>query len=260
MFKHLRVIALFYVLLFVAVAQFLAARRSTDWDNTLWVDVYPVNGDGLMATQRYLDELDRKKEFAPIEEFFAAESHRYGLELAQPFRLNVAKQYDGDLPILQADPSPLATLWWSLEMRWIAAKLSWSSSAPSPDIVVFAVFHEAADSAVLDRSTALRKGLIAVANLFAEPLARGSNQMVVAHELLHTLGATDKYSLANNFPSFPDGFADPEAKPLLPQAKAEIMAGRIPLAEQKAEIPDSLRRVVVGRATALEIGWLGQAR
>jgi hypothetical protein len=34
------------------------------------------------------------------------------------------------------------------------------------------------------------------------------------------------------------------------------MAGRIPLDEQHAEMPESLRSVVVGRLTAAEIGWL----
>jgi hypothetical protein len=259
MFKQLRVLVLLYVLLFVAAAQFLAARRSTDWDSTLWVDIHPVNGDGRAATQHYLDELDRE-DFATIEEFFAAEASRYGLTLSRPFRLNLAAQYGGSLPTLAADASPLTTMWWSLELRWIAAKIDWSTAGPSPDIVVFAVFHEAGDFAILDRSTALRKGLVAVTNLFAEPRARGSNQMVVAHELLHTLGATDKYSLANDFPLYPDGFADPGATPRLPQQKAEIMAGRIPLDERHAEIPDSLRRVVVGRATAAEIGWLSEKR
>jgi hypothetical protein len=259
MFKQLRVLVLLYVLVFVAAGQLLATMRSTDWDNTLWVDIHPVNGDGRPATQHYLDGLNAQ-EFAPIEKFFAAEAGRYGLALSAPFRLNVAEQYRGSLPALQTGASPLATIWWSLKMRWVTAGLSWSSDGPSPDIVVFAVFHEGGDSMALDRSTALRKGLIAVANLFAVPRASGSNQMVVAHELLHTLGATDKYSLVNDYPRFPDGFADPNATPLVPQAKAEIMAGRIPVDDRRAEIPDSLRRVVVGSVTATEIGWLDEKR
>jgi hypothetical protein len=92
--------------------------------------------------------------------------------------------------------------------------------------------------------------------LFASRDARGSNQVVLAHEILHTLGATDKYSPASNLPQFPDGFADPSQKPRLPQKKAELMAGRIPLDERHAETPESLRSVVVGGLTAREIGWL----
>jgi len=255
MFKRLRIAILLYVLLFVAVGEFLAARRSTDWDDTLWVDVYPVNGDRLSSTQRYLDALD-PKEFDGVEQFFSVEAKRYGLMLSSPFRLRVTAQYRDTLPTLEAPTSALATLWWSLQMRWLALKLGWQSTGPKPDIVVFAVYHDSAESAVLDRSTGLRKGLIAVTNLFASRDARGPNQMVVAHELLHTLGATDKYSTVSNLPRFPDGFAEPNAKPLLPQSKAELMAGRIPLDDRHAAIPDSLRKVVVGHLTAREIGWI----
>lgn len=79
--------------------------------------------------------------------------------------------------------------------------------------------------------------------------------MVLAHELLHTLGATDKYAPSTNAPLYPDGYAAPEARPLLPQTKAELMAGRIPVEEQRAEIPESLSQVVIGMATSREIGW-----
>jgi len=254
MFKRLRIAFLLYVLLFVAAAQFFAARRSTDWDNTLWVDVYPVDGDGSDTTRQYLDNLS-EAEFKDIEPFFSAEAQRYGVPLSAPFRLSLAPQYADPLPVLEHSPSLLATVWWSLRMRWLTAKLDWQSSRPSPDIMVFAVFHEAADAAVLDRSTALEKGLVAVTHLFADREARGPNQIVLAHELLHTLGATDKYGGAANMPRFPEGFAEPSASPRLPQSKAELMAGRIPVDASHAEIPASLRQVVIGRKTAAEIGW-----
>ena len=54
------------------------------------------------------------------------------------------------------------------------------------------VFHEAAEDVALDRAMALRRGRIAVTNLFAGDSARGSIEVVPAHEILHTLGATDK--------------------------------------------------------------------
>jgi hypothetical protein len=97
--------------------------------------------------------------------------------------------------------------------------------------------------------------MIAVANLFGSRSFRGSNQMIVAHELLHTLGATDKYDPATNLPVFPIGFANPERNPLYPQTKAELMAGRIPINAGAAEVPHSLDAVVVGASTAFEIGW-----
>lgn len=179
--------------------------------------------------------------------------HRPPLE--QPFRLRVIAEHRDTLPALGADPGTLGTLWWSLRMRWLAARVQWQNSGPSGDIVVFAVFHEPAEQIVLDRSTALEKGQIAVVNLFAAHRARGANGVVLAHELLHTLGASDKYEPQSNAPRFPDGYAVPDAKPLLPQSKAELMAGRIPLDERRAVIPDNLRQVLIGPATSREIGW-----
>ena len=78
---------------------------------------------------------------------------------------------------------------------------------------------------------------------------------MIAHELLHTLGATDKYDLQTNQPCFPHGFAEPDREPRYPQALAELMGGRIPISSDEAQTPESLRQVVVGPATAAEIGW-----
>lgn len=254
MLKRLRIAVLLYVLLFVAAADFLAGRRSTDWDNTLWVDVYVVAGDPSSTTARYLDAIGQE-DFAGLEEFFSAQAGLHGVSLARPFKVNVVRGVNVSLPKLSPDAGVLGTMWWSLRMRWTAARLQWRGAGPDSDIVAFAVYHDAAADGALDRSVALEKGLIAVANLFADPAARGSNQVVLAHELLHTLGATDKYDPATNLPRFPHGFAAPDAEPLLPQTRAELMAGRIALTATDAAIPRSLRDVVVGEATAREIGW-----
>ena len=140
-------------------------------------------------------------------------------------------------------------------MRWRAIVVEWRNGAPRADIVVFAQYHDGEAEPILDRSLALEKGLVAVANLFADPEARGANQVVLAHEILHTLGATDKYDPATNLPRYPHGFAAPLADPLYPQQRAELMGGRIALGQHEAAIPDSLRETVIGPATALEIGW-----
>ena len=97
---------------------------------------------------------------------------------------------------------------------------------------------------------------MAVAHLFADRRMRGPNQVVLTHELLHTLGATDKYQPGTNLPRFPEGYGEPNAEPLYPQQRAELMGGRIAIAADYAEIPPDLGRVVVGPLTAAEIGWL----
>jgi len=78
----------------------------------------------------------------------------------------------------------------------------------------------------------------------------------MAHELLHTFGATDKYDLATGLPQYPDGFADPQLSPRYPQQLAEIMAVKTPLSATEARMPDNLADERVGAVTAREIGWI----
>jgi hypothetical protein len=254
MWKRFRIALLLYVLAFVAIGQWLTAERSTSWQSPLWINVYPVAGDDDASTSTYVDNV-AAVEFNGLEDFFADEAKRYGVALDRPMRIAVMPPYSGRLPELEPGGSYLGTVIWSLRMRWLAARLEWQSAEPSGDIVAFAVFNAAHDGATLDRSTALRKGMIAVAHLFADRTARGSNQMVLAHELLHTLGAADKYDGPDHLPAYPDGYADAGAAPLYPQTRAELMAGRIPLDKNHARIPDSLTQVEIGPSTAVEIGW-----
>ncbi len=81
-------------------------------------------------------------------------------------------------------------------------------------------------------------------------------RLVIAHELLHTLGATDKYEPADDAPRFPDGYGDPRQTPLYPQQRAELMAGRRMISATQWEQPSGLDQAVIGPATALEIRWV----
>ena len=76
---------------------------------------------------------------------------------------------------------------------------------------------------------------------------------IIAHEFLHTLGATDKYDPTDGQPLAPHGLAEPERSPLYPQRYAEIMGGRIARSADEAIIPKSLKYAVIGRQTASEI-------
>jgi hypothetical protein len=93
-------------------------------------------------------------------------------------------------------------------------------------------------------------------NLFGDTSYAKQNLVILAHELLHTLTATDKYDLETNLPLYPDGFAEPDKSPHYPQDFAELMGGRVPMSETKAEIPKSLSQTVIGPKTAREIGWV----
>jgi len=77
----------------------------------------------------------------------------------------------------------------------------------------------------------------------------------VGHELFHTVGARDRYD-GSGHARDPDGLADPERVPRYPQSHAEWMVGEIPIAPGRGRLPESLREMQVGAATAREIGWI----
>ena len=120
---------------------------------------------------------------------------------------------------------------------------------------MFVLYHDPLLTPTVPHSLGLTKGLIGVVYAFAAPAMSGANNVVIAHELLHTVGATDKYDPTNDAPRFPDGYGDPRQVPLYPQAKAEIMAGRRMVTPDRWEQASSLDETAVGAATALEIRW-----
>jgi hypothetical protein len=252
-FKRLRIGVLLYVLVFVAAATFLADRRARDWDHPLWVNVYMAPPAG--AAPASPAEPMAAADFERLEAFFNAQGHAYGLPIERPLRFHPAGALAEPLPQLPTDTSILGAVWWSLKMRSLRIRLDWRDE-PTPDIILFVILHEPRGNLPVERSAALRKGLIAVAHVIDSPGAVDSNRVVVAHELLHTLGATDKYDLRTNQPLPPHGYAEPDRRPILPQSRAELMAGRIPVTRDSAVIPEGLHDVVIGRATAAEIGWL----
>ncbi len=77
----------------------------------------------------------------------------------------------------------------------------------------------------------------------------------VGHELLHTVGATDRYD-AGGHARDPHGLADPDLVPPYPQVHAEWMVGEVPLGPGRGRLPESLDELRVGPVTAREIGWI----
>ena len=72
MFKVVRISILLFVLFFVAVSTWLTQARSTDWNNSLWVKVYPINGDGSDKAAKYIETLG-VRDFEGIEKFLERE-------------------------------------------------------------------------------------------------------------------------------------------------------------------------------------------
>ena len=253
MARKLRILVLLSVLFVVAVDALIVKTRSTSWDRTLWVHVYAINGDGSSVSESYIRSLNLQ-DFQAVEVFINAEAERWGLPIPA-----IDILYGGVLD--EGPPEPpvngffLQNVWWSLTFRYWSMRQSWESDNSFSDIDLYVNFFNIKTNPSLRDSVGLQGGMIGIINGFADVSYRGSNHLVVAHELFHTLGALDRYG-PDTMPVFPEGYAEPQRKPLYPQRFAEVMGGRIPLSASTAEMPRSLEQVKVGELTAREINWI----
>ena len=252
-FKMLRILILLLVLLIVSLSAWQDRYRSTRWREPLYVAVYPIAADESPVTGHYLATLDADR-FKPIDRFFMREAARYHLNASEPVRTRLRAAMEDRPPRRAPTAGLLATAWWSLRLRYWAWRASGHVNEPE-DIRLFVLYHDPALTPQVPHSLGLTKGLIGVVYAFAAPEMDGANSVVIAHELLHTVGASDKYLAGTDAPRYPDGYGDPRQVPLYPQRYAEIMAGRRMLSADRWQQAASLDEVLIGPATALEIRW-----
>ncbi len=254
LFKFFRITILMFVLLAVTIGYFNDAKQR-GWEQSLWVTIYPVNGESHTSTndknQKYIDGLG-VQDFTSIAKFIADHARHWKVNIEAPVVINLGPEIK-TLPPELKENSLLNNALYSLQLRYWAWRNS--DNDQLEDIQIFVVYFDSESHSVLPHSLGLEKGKIGLVNAFSSKRYQGSNNFIIAHELLHTLGARDKYDLATNQPLFPAGFANPNQEPLFPQSYAEIMGGRIPLSRTRSEIPSSLNNVTVGILTATEIGW-----
>lgn len=252
MFKAVRISILLFILLFVGLSTFLTQARSTDWNNSLWIKIYPINADDSPEAAEYIQGL-QSSDFEGIETFLKRETERYSKYVNQPVRIELGREVKEQPPELDEEPNLMSVMLWSLKMRWWAGNSTDDQDRIDPDVRIFVRYHKPDLAVVLENSVGLQKGMVGIVNGYANRLHRGTNNVIIAHEFLHTLGATDKYSAYDGQPIGPDGLGEPDRQPLFPQRYAEIMGGRIALAEDDSVIPKSLKYAVIGSLTASEI-------
>lgn len=250
--RNIRYLILLLILLAVAGNEMMIKLKVASWDQTLQVRVYAINADSRSATNSYIKKLGTK-DFRNIEVFINGEARRYGIDIDA-----VKVEYAGEL--LEIPPQPplqgsvLENVFWSLHFRGWAWYWGMTTGNRTADVNLFVNYFDLATTQALQHSVGLRGGLIGLINAFADNTYRGSNNVVIAHELMHTFGASDKYD-ASNQPIRPDGYADAYQDPLYPQKRAEIMGGRIPLSPTQSRMPESLSDVAVGVFSAAEMHW-----
>jgi hypothetical protein len=194
-----------------------------------------------------------------LEERLAAELSRFRPAAPRPFRFELVA------PVTAASPPPAPTADGPVDLAQHTMALStWTKDIDTragvdPDLYDVRIYlalrkpRHAERTLVEGRSEqGGRRGIVEVELDVQSPELP---LIVVAHELMHTLGATDKYD-AQGLAREPDGLAEPDRVPLYPQRYAEIMARNRPVARGRERVPEGFSEIAIGPATAREIGWL----
>ncbi|RLA23877.1 MAG: hypothetical protein DRQ61_02530 [Gammaproteobacteria bacterium] len=254
-FKIFRILLLLTIL--AATAFYTKAQRlsSTGWLEPLNVVIYPINADGKRSTSQYIDQL-KESHFQAIDRFTAKQSKKYDILTKKPTITRLGKSVTTLPPVAPAPgDSTISNIFWSMKFRFWAWQETPDELSNQHRARMFVLYHSpTGNGQPLDHSYGLNKGLLGLVNAYASNKQSAQNNIVITHELLHTVGATDKYG-PDGHPLFPDGYASSSGQQY-PQRHAEIMAGSIPLSEGRSRMADSLRQCVVGKKTAEEIKWL----
>lgn len=175
------------------------------------VAIYPIAADDSPTTTRFVGELNADS-FAEIGEWLQEESRRYQRPVLQPVMLHLAPALNEKPPLPPSPGSALDILHWSLQLRWWASRHD-AIAGPKPQVRLFVLFHDPERTPALPHSTGLSKGQLGVIHAFASRQQRKQNLVVIAHELLHTFGASDKYDPVTLQPIYPQGYAEPQRQP-----------------------------------------------
>jgi hypothetical protein len=240
-----------------ALHDIYSRHERTEWEHPVSIAVALVQMGPV--DQAALNLLSTR--FHALEARLASEYHRYGGRLERPviFTLygpvNVDKTApadpDSDIPSLARHAYEL----W----RWTHAVDKGSElPARSFDSRIYLVMRAPREAGVqwVEGSSELG-GRVGVAKVELDVSSVDLALFVASHELLHTLGASDKYD-ASGRALIPSGLVEPDRVPRYPQRFAEVMARNLVLGPKSERPPESIAELGVGIATAREIGWAPQ--
>lgn len=252
-FAILRIVFLLFCLIVVGFTSAHQRVYTRNWNQTIPVTIFPINGDGHLQTVRYIESLS-DQDFSVITRWGEREAQRHELTLKTPFKVSLGDAVDRQPPVFPSNANTIEVLLWGLRFRYWAWRHTPDDKAGLTRVRMFVVYQQGDDGLPLRHSLGMQKGLIGLVYAFSVDRQTAQNNIVIAHELLHTVGATDKYGATGN-PRQPVGLANPQRQPMYPQRYAEIMAGRIPTSDYASYMAESLRSVIVNDYTATEINW-----
>jgi hypothetical protein len=255
-FRRARIAALLGVLLFTtAWGAWTAWNRHvrTRWDRPLQVGLV------LLDRQGGLDPEHWRLGASVLSSRLAAEMERWRGPGPAPFQITVVGplRWEGGFPMTPASGSFLDRVRHALDVWSVSREVDRLAGGAAGGFDLRVLFLAdtmgggpvgfAEGAGAWNGEVALVRG--SAAGDLSIPL------QAIGHELLHTVGATDKYD-ASGRARDPAGLADPGRDPRYPQLHAEWMVGEIPTGPGAGRLADSLEEVQVGPATAREIGWV----
>ena len=250
MWKKLRVFILLIVLAIVSINVW--RDYNPNWDKPIIALLYPIHADGQQSTQNYIQSLS-SQDLSYAQDYIRDMSAMYRHQPVSVY-FQLCRELTQAPPKVPESDSVLQTIIWSLKFRYYAWKQQTRQDG-APSVTLFLNYYDPKTTSSLKHSTALQNGRIGSINVFASKRQSEQNRIILVHELLHALGASDKYDLLTGLPKYPDGYANPNQKPLYPQLKAELMGGHIAYSQTKSVMPEFLNQTVINPKTAEELGW-----
>ncbi len=249
-----------FLLIILSIVSFFAFQHfskqyiTTNWNQPLIVTIFPVNENNDPEIQNFVDQVT-PAQFQQSVDFLQHQSAKYGIHTQPIIKIERGQKLkDQNIPLLpNNEKNTLNNLIWSVKLRWWAYKNAVSTNNDN-HIKIFILYHKVTPGQLLPHSSAVKMGYTALVYAFAGKNQIASNNVVFTHELLHTIGAADRYD-SNLQPVYPDGYAYPNNIPLYPQEQCEIMAPYLALTKHSSKPIQNLNNCIIGPETAYEIGW-----
>jgi hypothetical protein len=251
----IRVSLLLAVLVVVALYAWrdIARRKArNEWKRTLDVAIVLVR-DGAVS-EPALGAI--RSETRALEAALEREYARYRRDSFRPFAFVAFGPVDLQKPV-PASPNDglVAAASYAWQLSRFTSDIDARAKVPSRgfDARIYLVVRPPTQRGFVEGASQ-HGGHVGVALAELDESTVGLTAFVAAHELFHTLGATDRYG-PDGRTSIPDGLAEPDKQPLYPQRYAELMARNRPLDAEREVPPASLDELRIGAKTANEVGW-----
>jgi len=140
MFKKIRIAILLFILFLVGADRYLTHMRTTDWDQSLSIVIYPINADNSPLTADYIDRLTGE-DFKQIARFMQSEGSRYNIGLADPVLMDMAPEISTLPPLPPSGTNIFTIIWWSLQLRYWAWKHD-TYQGPLANVQVFVLYYD----------------------------------------------------------------------------------------------------------------------